>query len=85
MLHKRFYIHTRRAWTPRTWPLVLLDIAIIFPTSMLLLTTTWERILLGFVVGAGTAMGRWEIWKLMHPRITVDEYLADLRSAAPWN
>lgn len=82
---RRFYSHGRRAWTPRFWPLMLLDIAIIFPTSMWLLTTIWERIALGFVVGAGTGMGRWEIWKMMHPEITPDEYLADLRRAAPWN
>jgi hypothetical protein len=82
---KRYYIHTRKAWTPRFWPMALLDIAIIFPVSMWALDTTWERVAFGFVVGVSTGMGRWELWKLMHPPITVDEYLADLRSNAPWN
>jgi hypothetical protein len=80
-----FYVSSRRAWTPRLWPILALGTAIIVGLALVFSLTPLEGIGLGFLIGVVIGKGRWLVWRWQHPKITVDERISDLRRAAPWN
>lgn len=88
MRSRRYYSHTRRAWTPRFWPTAIVTAAIVFGLAVVI-PTTLGRLGMGLFVGGFLTMARWELWKWRHPRISDEEfkadYLAEMRKAAPWN
>lgn len=84
----RFYATSRRAWTPRFWPVALLGTAIVVPAAVFVFhgpLGVIESAAFGAAVAVVLAKGRWMLWKHRHPQITVDEYLADLRRNAHLN
>jgi hypothetical protein len=82
---RRFYASHRRAWTPRFWPIALLSTVVVVGTLTFASLTPPEGIALGFATGVVVGVGRWELWKLMHPVITPAEYISDLRRNAHLN
>jgi hypothetical protein len=79
------YIRTRRAWTPRFWPMALGTGVVVFAVNVLLAPGVLIAIAIGVGVGLGGGVVRWELWKARHPLVTLDEYITDLRSSARWN
>jgi hypothetical protein len=67
------------------WPMAILDVAVTMAALLLLHPTLLEGFAIGAGVGAAFGTARWEIWRYRHPEITLDEYITDMRSSAPWN
>jgi hypothetical protein len=82
---RRFYASHRRAWTPRFWPNALLSTAVVLSTLTFASLTPLEGVAAGFGVGVVFGVGRWELWKWMHPVIPPAEYISDLRRNAHLN
>lgn len=81
----RFYASHRRAWTPRLWPILIADAAIVLPIALWLQAGPIASGALGVGVAAATSSARWAIWRRRHPVITHAEFLDLRRRAAPWN
>lgn len=88
-MRKRHYFTSRRAYSPRWWPMAVVAAAIVGPTSWLI-PTTWSIgpipvVGYGVLVGWAVVMVRWWIWRRRHPMISAQERLEDLRGQARWN
>lgn len=81
----RFYDRSRRAWSPRLWPQFLVALAVTEGVVLLAHPSTLASLAVGVVVGFVVGFGRSEIWRRRHPIITPDQFITDLRRAAPWN
>ena len=82
---RRRYFSSRRAYAPRFWPMVVLAAAVASALAYLTDAGTTVAALIGGGVGIVVTQGRWVIWRRRHPMITHDQYIEDLRRAAPWN
>ena len=81
----RMYASHRRAWTPRTWPPLLLATPITLGAVQLFHASVVVAVALGVVVGLGFGWARWALWRWRHPIITPGQYIEDLRRNARWN
>lgn len=82
----RRYAPHRRAYYPRVWPVAVptaLSAAglgfVAGPTGAI-----WTAIVAG-AFGAVVVSGRWAVWRRRHPVISAQEYVDDMRRAAPLN
>lgn len=85
MILTRVYVRGRRAWTPRVWPIMLTGTTVAWAVATLLHPTIPVACAIGAGTGLAAGLGRWEIWRHRHPIITPDQFITDLRRAAPWN
>lgn len=82
---RRFYMRSRRAWTPRLWPVAVVSGASVLALTLWLAPTGIEAFGIGVGVAFLVGVGRWEIWKLRHPAMTPAEYIDLRRRNARWN
>jgi hypothetical protein len=81
---RRYYGH-RRAFAPRAWPTILLACGLAVALTLTLGWRGWTAGLVGGLVGLAVMRARLAWWRHRHPVITHDQYVEDLRRAAPWN
>jgi hypothetical protein len=81
---RRYYGH-RRAYAPRMWPTILLACGLAVGLVYALGWHGWDAGLVGGGVGLVVVRARWSWWKHQHPVIPHDQYIEDMRRAAPWN
>ena len=86
---RRMYASHRRAWTPRMWPIALVDALVVVAANAVVSLSIIGAVVLGVGVGAASGHARWALWRRRHPIISVDEYITDLlneqRRHARWN
>lgn len=82
---RRFYMRSRRAWTPRLWPIALGSGAFVLALALWLAPTAIEAAGIGVAVGVVVGVGRWEVWKWRHPAMTPAEFIDLRRRNARWN
>lgn len=81
---RRYYRH-RRAFAPRAWPPILLGCGLAAGLVYPLGWRGWVAGVVGGLVGLVVMQARWSWWRHQHPVIAHDQYVEDLRRAAPWN
>lgn len=81
----RHYYSHRRAFAPRMWPPFVLACGLAVALVLWLDWRGWIAGLAGAGLGFIVIQARWSWWRYRHPVITHDQYIEDLRRAAPWN
>lgn len=85
MIGTRYYVRSRRAYTPRGWPPLLLAVVLAILAVQVLSVPGIVAGLIGGAVGFAVMQARWMLWRWRHPVVTHDQYIEDLRRAARWN
>jgi hypothetical protein len=85
MIGGRRYMRHRRAYTPRCAPPVVLAVVLAELAIHVLGTGVLASVAICVVCGFGVVQVRWATWRWRHPIISHDQYVSDLRRAAPWN
>ena len=83
-MRRRWFWH-RQAYGPRTWPWVLLSMAVALIVVELAGTTLLGSIIVGVAAGLVIPQTAWWRWRRRHPVLSTHELLARQRAAAPWN
>jgi hypothetical protein len=85
--HRRVYAGTRRAWTPRLWPVAVVSLGLVSGAAVTL--PVWAVIPLTVLIPWELIDLRWRLWRWLNPPITLREWQQDrellARRVAPWN
>ena len=79
------YVSRRRAYFPRTWPLIAVALTIVAPIAWFGVLPPLLGAGMSAAVGVVIGQARMWLWRRQHPIISNEQMLQDRRDAARWN